>query len=160
MRLFTVADNLNSDDWYTPPWVFNGLNIRFDIDVASPEGGVPWIPADTYFTENDNGLQQDWQGTIWCNPPYSASKKWCHKMVEHGNGIIVIRADLSSGGYIDVFESADAMWVPGRRLQFVNGHSETTSSVTFTTCLFAFGYPSITALERIADINGVTRMLG
>ena len=43
------VDNL-SVDWYTPPHIFDGLGI-FDLDPASPVGGVSWIPALQYYTD-------------------------------------------------------------------------------------------------------------
>ena len=55
-RLFVVADVLDSDHWYTPDWVFDGLGLTFNLDVASPEGGVSWIPAVTRYTIADDGL--------------------------------------------------------------------------------------------------------
>ena len=73
--LFTVEqEQKTSNDHYTPKWVFDLLGVQFDIDVASPPGGVPWIPCDRYFTQVDDGLTQDWHGLIWCNPPYSTRK--------------------------------------------------------------------------------------
>jgi hypothetical protein len=43
----TVQHGLTSDDYYTPPWIFEKLAITFDLDVASPTGGCHWIPATT-----------------------------------------------------------------------------------------------------------------
>ena len=40
-RLFGVDDALDSDAWYTPPWVFEGLGVTFDLDVASPADPPP-----------------------------------------------------------------------------------------------------------------------
>ena len=62
------VDNL-SVDWYTPPHIFDGLGI-FDLDPASPVGGVAWIPALQYYTLEDDGLTSDWFGRVWLNPPY------------------------------------------------------------------------------------------
>ena len=57
--------------WYTPPSIFELLNIEFDLDVCAPQGGVPWIPAKDYFALPTDGLSQPWVGKVWCNPPYS-----------------------------------------------------------------------------------------
>ena len=79
-----------SDDHYTPKWVFDLLNVTFDIDVAAPPGGIPWIPAKRYFTMADDGLSQPWNGLIWMNPPYSNSGPWVDRFIEHGNGICLL----------------------------------------------------------------------
>ena len=35
-----------TDEWYTPPHVFDALDCRFAMDVASPGRDVtPWIPS-------------------------------------------------------------------------------------------------------------------
>ena len=58
-RLFDYQQHeQTSDDYYTPPWVFEQMNIEFDIDVASPPGGIDWIPAKHYFTMQEDGLAQ------------------------------------------------------------------------------------------------------
>ena len=80
-------------DWWTPPEVFEKLNIKFDLDPASPEGGVPWLPTNKYFTKKDNGLEQEWVGNVWLNPPYGRhTGTWLDKFINHGNGIALVFA--------------------------------------------------------------------
>jgi hypothetical protein len=75
--LFTVEQHdLTSNDYYTPKWIFETLDLQFDLDVASPSGGIPHIPAKQYFTQKDDGLAQDWFGRVWMNPPFSKAKPW------------------------------------------------------------------------------------
>jgi hypothetical protein len=68
-RLFAMEHAATTDDWYTPPWIFEAMGVTFDLDVCTPPGGVPWIPAENYYTPNDDGLAQDWYGFVWCNRP-------------------------------------------------------------------------------------------
>ena len=57
-RLFAVQqEQLTSDDYYTPAWVFERMGIEFDLDVAAPPGGIPWIPAKRFIGGID--LQPD-----------------------------------------------------------------------------------------------------
>ena len=42
---YRTQHNIQSYDWWTPPEIFKDLNIKFDLDVAAPIGGVEWIPA-------------------------------------------------------------------------------------------------------------------
>ena len=83
----TPQTEFTNDDWYTPKWIFDTLGLTFDIDVASPPGGVPWIPARSRFTIADDGLAQPWNGLVWMNPPFSKLSPWVHKFLDHGNGI-------------------------------------------------------------------------
>lgn len=74
---------VTSDDCYTPRWVFDAMGLRFDLDVACPVGG-PWhVPCDRYFTAEDDGLAQMWDGLIWCNPPYSNFAPWAQRFMCH-----------------------------------------------------------------------------
>lgn len=79
-----------SDQCFTPPHIFETLGLKFDIDVASPPGGVPWVPAKRFYTEADNGLLQPWKGRVWMNPPFSEMTPWVQKFIKHGNGIALL----------------------------------------------------------------------
>lgn len=157
-RLFTLPHAATTDDWYTPAWIFEGMDETFDLDVCTPPGGVPWIPCEAFYTPDDDGLLQPWTGFVWCNPPYSAPFAWCDMWAAHSNGIIVLRADLSVRGPAVAFAAASALFVPTPRLQFVNGYGEKRESVTFTTVLLGAGDRADAALARLSD-RGVTRAL-
>jgi hypothetical protein len=37
-----------SDEWYTPKYIFDALGLRFDLDVAAPVGGPRYVPCETW----------------------------------------------------------------------------------------------------------------
>ena len=58
---------------------FCGLDM-FDIDVCCTQEN---IPAERYFCgQLVDGLDQEWRGVCWLNPPYSKSEKWVKKAVK------------------------------------------------------------------------------
>ena len=59
------------DECYTPQWVFDALQIDFDLDVASSVHPNIVVPARNKFTKDDDALSQDWYGRVWMNPPFS-----------------------------------------------------------------------------------------
>jgi hypothetical protein len=62
-----------TDEWYTPPRVFDALGVRFDTDVASPgKRKTPWIPATRFIQAK--ALDLDWTefGFVWMNPPFGS----------------------------------------------------------------------------------------
>jgi len=72
----------NTDEWATPQGLFNELNseFRFDVDVCADDWNHK---CPKYFTKADDGLQQEWLGSVWMNPPYGrAIKAWMAKAVE------------------------------------------------------------------------------
>ena len=81
-------------EMYTPKWVFSDLGT-FDLDVCAPKGGVLWIPAMFYYTEEDDGLSSPWFGRVWCNPPFSDAKRWMEKFMKHGNGVALVPVSKS-----------------------------------------------------------------
>lgn len=160
-RLFSLPHAATTDDWYTPPWIFETMRETFDLDVCTPPGGVPWIPAKAWYTPDDDGLVQPWYGFVWCNPPYSSPFAWCDKWAAHSNGIIVLRADLSMRGPNVAFRAASSIFVPLPRMQFVNGQGEQyqgSQRITFTTVLLGAGSRADAALRLLAD-RGAVRAL-
>lgn len=68
-----------TDLWATPQHFYNTLNkeFNFEIDVCAIEENAK---CDTYFTPEDNGLEQEWKGTCWMNPPYGKTiSQWIQK---------------------------------------------------------------------------------
>lgn len=160
-RLFSIPDALDSDAWYTPPWIFEGLNVDIDLDVAAPAEPLEWIPARQRYTVAEDGLNLPWFGLVWCNPPYSAPTAWCRRWSEHpSGGFLLIRADLSTGGPFRAFSAASSLYVPPKRIQFVNGQGGTTGAVNFSSVLLGRGYVADGALHRLAEtFGGSARLL-
>jgi hypothetical protein len=83
------AIKVTSDDCYTPRWVFDAMGLEFDLDVAAPPGG-PWhVPCKRYYTAEDDGLAQPWDGLVWCNPPYSNYAPWAERWAKHPAGVLM-----------------------------------------------------------------------
>jgi len=160
-RLFGIADALDSDAWYTPSWIFEGMDFTFDIDVASPDGGLEWLPARKFYTVADDGLLMPWEGYVWCNPPYSAPTAWCRKWATHDpGGCLLIRADVSTSGPFAAMSAATSLYVPPKRLQFVSGVGSPTGAVNFSTLILGRGAAIDAALHRLADrFGGAARTL-
>jgi len=38
------------------------MGVSFDIDVAAPPNGIPWIPAKKWFSQVEDGLAQNGGG--------------------------------------------------------------------------------------------------
>lgn len=60
----------NSENWETPDEIFKKYDdiYHFTLDVCADESNHK---CERYFTKNQDGLKQNWDGEIcWCNPPY------------------------------------------------------------------------------------------
>lgn len=153
-RLFPLENVVDTDDWYTPAWIFDGLGLRFHLDVASPDEPLTWIPTDARFTVADDGLTQAWHGLVWCNPPYSEPLPWCRRWAEHANGLILLRSDLSTSGPFTAATAATTMYLPPKRLQFVSAVGHPSGAANFSTILFGAGRLADSGIARLAQMYG------
>ena len=66
-------------EWETPQDLFDKLNqeFKFTLDVcALPENAK----CDQFYTPEDDGLLQPWNGVCWMNPPYGRTiRHWVEK---------------------------------------------------------------------------------
>lgn len=80
-----------SDEWLTPKWILDRLGA-FDLDPCASKIR-PWPTARQHLTIEDDGLAHDWEGRVWCNPPYGReAAAWLAKMVLHGEGTVFLFA--------------------------------------------------------------------
>lgn len=67
------------DDRGTDPEFFASLEARFGqftLDVAAANHNAKAL---TFCTIEEDGLAQPWNGSVWCNPPYSDCGAWVRK---------------------------------------------------------------------------------
>lgn len=94
---FTIQQKgRQSDEYYTPKWIFDALNIRFDLDVCAPEIGPLHTPTDRWYSLKDDGLKSDWFGRVWMNPPFSKSTPWVNRWLNHANGVCLVPSAKSA----------------------------------------------------------------
>ncbi len=135
-----------SDDVYTPAWVFERLGVTFDLDVASPPGGIPWVPAERFYTQADDGLAQPWHGRVWMNPPYSQCTPWVDRFLAHGDGVALLPC-AKSRWFWTLWERADGLHVSGV-FQFVNN-----VSISYPVIFAAMGDDNVEALQRLGCVR-------
>ena len=138
------------DEWYTPQWIIDTLG-PFDCDpCAAPLSVRPFNIAPLCWTKEEDGLQKDWQGVVWMNPPYSMPllRQFCEKMAAHHNGIalLVNRQDNILWQEI-IFPSASSMIFMRHRIKFINPDRESSNPFT-GSCLVAWGAESDRRLRQ------------
>lgn len=135
-----------SDEWYTPSWLFEALDVEFDMDPCSP--GVPpsCVPAARHLTKDDNGLAAKWTGRVWLNPPFSCKSLWYDRMLAHRNGISLMPSRTETHDLQAYMSAADALLFLRGRIYFergsrpgANANNGVTSSPPFGIVLCAYG---------------------
>lgn len=95
------------NDWLTPPSLIGALG-SFDLDPCSPVNR-PWDTARRHLTVLDNGLERDWSGRVWLNPPFGQIPEWMRRMSEHGDGIALCLARAETAWFQDYVFNAPTM---------------------------------------------------
>jgi hypothetical protein len=135
------------NEHYTPKWVFDKLGLNFDLDVAAPLGNIgSHVPATNYFTEQDDGLQQDWFGRVWCNPPFSKATLWANKFLDYNNGVAIM--PNSNAYWVDRLWDSDAHIIKLPYRTFYERPDGTSKRIMYTTYLIAVGDDNKTALKQ------------
>jgi hypothetical protein len=142
-----------NNDYYTPDWIFEKLNLQFDLDVCAPTGGVAWIPATNHFDIKTDGLKQNWYGLVWCNPPFSDPKPFIDKFVAHSNGVMLTQISRSKSFKL-LWETSDAVIILPGSLKFY--HATEGLKQIFMPCAL-FGYGKIASSAMINSKIGKVR---
>ena len=140
-------------EWLTPPELMSQLP-EFDLDPCSPVKR-PWPTAKNHWTIDDDGLNKEWFGRVWCNPPYDRSGEFLNKLKNHGNGIALVFARTETRVFFqEVWNDAHAILFLEGRLTFwhVNG-TKADANGGAPSVLIAYGEDAAEALER-CDIKG------
>lgn len=132
--------NSTEFEWYTPPEVFTAMGLRFDLDPCAPPGGVPWIPADKYYTETDDGLSQPWFGRVWLNPPYGKQTgQWLRMLAEHGNGVALVFSRTDPVWFHETAVNASLICFTRGRIRFVRSDGRPSGTGGSGSMFLAYG---------------------
>ena len=127
-----------TDEWATPQWLFDKLNeqFHFTLDVCANEDNAK---CKTFFSKVQDGLQQQWDGVIWCNPPYGRQiKQWVKKASEaaaSGNTVVMLIPARTDTEWFHeyVYGKAEIRFIRGR-VKF--GDSKNSAPFPSMVCVF------------------------
>jgi hypothetical protein len=142
-----------SVEWYTPSSLFDRLRLRFDLDPASPNPPVPWVPAERFYSVEGELLP--WEGRVWLNPPYGPKViPFVERMIEHDHGLLLLPARTETKIFQKAAAAADYVIFLRDRLHFVrpDGHQARAS---FGSVLMMFGgfRTDLSMLANVVDAD-------
>lgn len=108
---------VTNDVWLTPLSVLIGLG-PFDLDPCAAPEPRPWTTAARMISLPDDGLEEEWTGRVWLNPPFSKARAFVAKMAEHRNGVALIPARTETDWWWD------HVWKPASGMLFIRGRVE------------------------------------
>ena len=126
----------SGNDYKTPPELYEKLLyfagiVEFDLDVCCSEHNIPAKKYnDVFYTD---GLNTDWIGDCFLNPPFNETAKWVKKAVEsvdkyktRTNVFAILPADRFETKYYQkyIINNPDCVFafLPGKRGFIIPGH--------------------------------------
>ena len=125
----------------TPKAFFDQLNrlFGFTLDACASSENAK---VGNYYTVEQNALTQEWQGVVWCNPPYGREQvkfiqKAYDESVKRGSTVVcLIPARPDTKVWQDlIFAKADQVCFIKGRLKFGNSKD----AAPFPSALIVFG---------------------
>lgn len=120
-----------NNEWYTPArYVDLARDVMggIDLDPASNDHAQKTVKAATYYTAETNGLDKEWQGRVWMNPPYSRTLigRFVGKLVaEHEAGrvreaVVLTHNSTDTAWFGALASAATAFCFTSGRIRFVS----------------------------------------
>ena len=120
-----VANNSGDNEWYTPAEYIEAAREvmgSIDLDPASNDFANQTVKAATYYTAETNGLNKEWYGNIWLNPPYSSTliKQFAEKLSKSNfkQAVILVNNATETGWFLQMIQKASAVVFPTGRIRF------------------------------------------
>lgn len=142
-----------SDEWYTPKYIFDALDCCFDLDVASPETGPKYVPAKKLVSSDS--LVVPWVGFVWMNPTFGGRNglvPWLAKFTEHRNGIALVPDRTSAPWFQSYARRMDAiLFLP--KVKFERPDGSVGKSPSCGTVLMGIGPSAVCSLEKAQNLG-------
>ena len=159
------ATNTGDYEWYTPAEYIEAARYvlgEFDLDPASNDSAQKLVKAARYFTKEDNGLEREWQGRVWLNPPYAqplimdfVSKMVAERKAGRVTGAVMLTNNSADTAWFhEAAQTADAFCLTRGRIKFYKPGGE-TSAPTQGQTFFYFGDNVEAFTRRFKEIGFV-----
>lgn len=123
----------NEESWSTPKSLFAALDAEFGFTL-DPCASAENATVERFFTKDDDGLAQDWDGVVFMNPPYGRTiGRWVEKAYRESlRGAVVvclIPARTDTAYWHDyVMRASEVRFIRGR-LHFGGDHERTAHTM-------------------------------
>lgn len=158
---YAARPNAATHVWLTPPEILSALG-PFDLDPCAAPEPRPWPTARNHIALPKDGLDCNWTGRVWCNPPFGAhTEAWLRRMALHGNGIALAFARTETRMFHRwVWPHAAAVLFLASRPHFhLPDGTRAKGNSGGPICLIAYGEDNAEALRRSGLKGAIVRVV-
>lgn len=137
---------LTVDDFYTDERIIECARKTMgaiDLDPASHPLANRVVKAKRFYNIHDNGLEKEWSGCVWLNPPFSQWRDWSAKVAKewesgHVDQMCILAATrtITAKFFAPIQKTCDAVCIFNGRIPFWGGLA---ASPDEGHCVFYFG---------------------
>ncbi|MBF0115300.1 MAG: Rha family transcriptional regulator [Magnetococcales bacterium] len=133
-----LAGLTGNNEWYTPSeWIERARQVMrsIDVDPASNAVAQNTVQASEWYDQERDGLQQEWHGNVWLNPPYARGliEAFVERLLEQyqtGNtqqAIVLVDNRTDTRWFQQLCSAASAVAFTKGRVNFYNETVESSS---------------------------------
>lgn len=155
-----IANKWTGDqESYTPSLYIEAARIvmgSIDLDPASNEFAQQTVKAGKYYTKEDDGLRQPWEGNIFLNPPYSHPEvsqfvdKLLNELKDGQQAILLTNNNTDTTFFHKAAKRATALCFTRGRISFCKPDGQTKTNPTNGQVFFYFGEN----VQRFVEVFG------
>ena len=129
-----VSFNSGNNEWYTPSEFIEAARAAMngiDTDPASSDIAQEVVKASTFYTAETNGLDKEWHGNVWMNPPYASDliEKFIDKLIEqrgnYNQAVVLVNNATETGWFNKLISIASVVCFPKSRVKFYMPNGKT-----------------------------------
>ena len=154
----------SSNEWYTPAWIIELARTvmgDIDLDPASCTEAQKTVQARDFYTRTEDGLNQEWKGRVWLNPPYSDRNLhvWVKSMIteyQAGNvteAILLLPAHTETAMAQMALMESNGICFLNKRVKFINPDGSERKNPMNGSMLVYFG-SNLSMFEKICQKHG------
>lgn len=161
-----VGANSGNNEWYTPPVFIEKARAvmgSIDLDPATSEIANATVNASRYFTASDNGLEQEWSGRVWMNPPYAQPliQQFSERVADEvdkkavDQACVLVNNATETAWFQRMLASAAAVCFPRSRVRFIDPEGKPSGAPLQGQALIYFGNNKEAFAEQFKELGAI-----
>lgn len=153
-----------TEEWYTPSDIIERARRvlgTIELDPASSDEAQAIVQAERYYTAGTNGLDKEWSGKVWLNPPYGGlgpkfmDKLWTSVLVKEY--VLLTNSFTNSRWWPTLVDDATLVCFVRRPIEFHKATGGTTNMGWNGQVIAYRGSNYFGFIHEFADLGAILR---